>query len=57
MQHTTDWKPGHVSKEYRDNYDRIFSNKEDKENSEDSACLECPRYTGPGCICDHTVTE
>lgn len=24
MVHITDWKPGRVSSEYRDNYDRIF---------------------------------
>ena len=24
--HITDWHPGRVSREYRDNYDRIFEN-------------------------------
>jgi hypothetical protein len=58
MSHITDWKPGHISNDYRDNYDRIFSNKEEEEEhterKQSKVCLECPRNVGPGCICDFT---
>lgn len=29
--HTTDWHPGRVSKEYREQYDKIFQDKEPEE--------------------------
>lgn len=36
MSHTTDWKPGKVSQDYRSNYDQIFRNKKDDNPSNTS---------------------
>lgn len=32
MSHQSDWKPGHVTEDYRNNYDSIFKKEEEKDN-------------------------
>jgi hypothetical protein len=39
MSHVTDWKPGKVSNEYRENWDRIFGGKCD-DNAKMEAALK-----------------